>query len=57
VLGLQVLGNFHFYDYNTPVGFDEELLGSFDLIIADPPYLVGSDVHFLLLAPFTHEAF
>eukprot|EP00884_Botryococcus_braunii_P019113 jgi/Botrbrau1/5886/Bobra.0366s0064.1 len=35
----QGLGNFHFYDYNSPCGIDGTLLRAFDLVIADPPYL------------------
>jgi EEF1A lysine methyltransferase 1 len=39
---LQGLGNFHFYDYNSPCGIDGTVLRAFDLVIADPPYLVRS---------------
>ena len=31
--------SFVFYDYNEPVALPAELKGSFDLVVADPPFL------------------
>ena len=31
--------DFIFYDYNHPLKLDADLKGSFDIVIADPPFL------------------
>lgn len=36
----QVLGDFTLYDYKKPLEVPSELHGSFDVVVADPPYLV-----------------
>jgi hypothetical protein len=33
-------GQFTFYDYNEPVRLPEEQRGHFQVVVADPPYLV-----------------
>lgn len=33
--------NYHYYDYHNPVSFNEALAGFFDVILIDPPYVVG----------------
>ena len=36
----KVYGNdFEFYDYKEPLAISEDLVNTFDLIIADPPFL------------------
>lgn len=37
---LQVLGDFTLYDYNEPLEVPEALHGAFEVVVADPPYLV-----------------
>lgn len=37
---LQVLGHFTLYDYNSPLDVPDVLHGAFDVVVADPPYLV-----------------
>ena len=36
----QVLGNFSLYDYKLPLDLSPELHHSFQVVVADPPYLV-----------------
>ena len=36
----QVLGHFTLYDYNSPLDVPDVLHGAFDVVVADPPYLV-----------------
>lgn len=40
----QVLGDFSLYDYNEPLVVPEELKGAFEVVVADPPYLVRQEV-------------
>lgn len=35
------LGNFHFYDFNTPLALPEELLRCASFVLVDPPFLSG----------------
>ncbi|CAD7704878.1 unnamed protein product [Ostreobium quekettii] len=37
----EVFGNFVHYDYNKPLALPDELKGAFDVVLADPPYLVS----------------
>ena len=39
---IQVLGDFTLYDYKKPLDIPHDLQGSFDVVVADPPYLVSS---------------
>lgn len=39
---VQALGNFSLYDYREPQAVPEELKGAFNVVVADPPYLVSS---------------
>ncbi len=34
-------GGFVFFDYNHPTNLPEELKGTFDMIVADPPYITS----------------
>jgi predicted methyltransferase len=36
----QALGNFALYDYREPTAVPEDLKGAFNVVVADPPYLV-----------------
>lgn len=36
----QALGGFTLYDYRSPTAVPDELKGVFDVVVADPPYLV-----------------
>ena len=36
----QALGNFCLYDYREPQAVPQELKGAFNVVVADPPYLV-----------------
>ena len=38
-LQTQVLGDFTLYDYKKPLDVRSELQGSFNVVVADPPYL------------------
>lgn len=38
-LHMQVLGDFTLYDYKKPLDVRAELQGSFNVVVADPPYL------------------
>jgi len=40
----QVLGDFSLYDYNKPLVVPEKLKGAFEVVVADPPYLVCQEV-------------
>ena len=40
VWGAQVLGDFTLYDYNEPLAVPEALHRAFEVVVADPPYLV-----------------
>ena len=42
---LQVLGNFTLYDYKLPLDLPPELHHSFQVVVADPPYLVCLGCH------------
>jgi len=33
---------YHFYDYNYPTKIEDSLLGTFDLVVADPPFISRS---------------
>lgn len=37
-----VLGNFSYYDYKYPEIIPDDLLHSFTVVVADPPYLVSA---------------
>ena len=39
---MQTLGNFSLYDYRKPHAVPDELKGAFNVVVADPPYLVRS---------------
>ena len=38
---VQALGNFSLYDYRKPHAVPDEVKGVFNVVVADPPYLVS----------------